>query len=273
MKRILLALLAMASFGHSAALLTGGNINQWPVSRDSSTNQLVIRSIPVDTNGNVITGTATSTITGTVKVDAQGSSIVAYQGTSPWVISPTAQFAIDNRGTSVVANVQGGNLSITSGTLTANQGTAGSAAWPMYLTQTVTVGGSINQGNGLPGLGLGWATNATGFQFLSFTVMTGITTNADSVMSLTWAASTTSGPVFYDINCSGATGVYFLPTASLTTPAGFVNNSALTGYQPCGQISQVPLEFDAGNNATLHMVAVGLSNTSASAGIQTRKRL
>lgn len=115
--------------------------------------------------------------------------------------------------------------------------------------------------------------NAAGFNFLSWTVKaTGVTPNADSVISLTWAATTTSGPVFADLQCAGATGINFIITDSATTPTGFVANSALSGYQPCGQISQVPLEVNAANTPHLHVVAVGLSNTSAAVGIVTKKR-
>lgn len=115
--------------------------------------------------------------------------------------------------------------------------------------------------------------NSGGFNFLSATVVaSGLTPNADTVTSLTWAASTTTGPLFIDLNCSGATGLGFLITNAAATPAGFVGNAALFGYQPCGQISQVPLEVNAANTPHLHAVAVTLSNTSAALGIVTKQR-
>jgi len=114
--------------------------------------------------------------------------------------------------------------------------------------------------------------NANGLNFLSFTAVTGVTTNAATTLSLTWAASTTSGPVFGDINCSGATGVYYAINASATPIAGMVANAALMGYQPCGQISQIPLEWNAANTPHAHFVATGLSGTSAAVGITTKQR-
>ncbi len=115
--------------------------------------------------------------------------------------------------------------------------------------------------------------NASGFNFLSATVVSsGVTTNADTVLSLTWAASTTTGSVFGDLNCSAMTGMYFMINNSATAFPGWVGNSALFGYQPCGQISQVPLEWNAADTPHLHAVAMGLSNTSGAFAIVTKKR-
>lgn len=118
----------------------------------------------------------------------------------------------------------------------------------------------------------GSSVNASGFNFLSATVFTGISGNAEAVLSLTWAASTTAGPVFYDLNCSGATGMNFIISNSSAAIPGFVANAALWGYQPCGQISQIPLEANAGDNPHIHAVVTGLSATTATSGIVSKKR-
>ncbi len=134
--------------------------------------------------------------------------------------------------------------------------------------------GSVNVSNTaqIPVDAKGSSVNASGFNFLSFTVATGLTTNADVAISLTWAAATTTGPVFYDLNCVGASGVYYIATNSATAPAGWTSNYFAAGFQPCGQISQIPLEFNAADNTHLHTIATGLSATSGTLGIVTRKR-
>lgn len=171
-----------------------------------------------------------------------GSTVTAYQGTNPWIVSGTVDqgnglpsatnaWKVDAIGSSVVAY-------------------AGTNPWP--ITGTV---------------------NASGFNFLSATVIaTGLTTNAATTLSLTWAASTSTGPLFADLNCAGATGMNYVISNSATAPSGFVANSALFGYQPCGQISQVPLEANAGDTPHLHSVAVTLSNTSGALGVVTKQR-
>ncbi len=115
-------------------------------------------------------------------------------------------------------------------------------------------------------------SNANGFNFLSATVLTGVSPNADSALSLTWAAGVATGPIFVDLNCSGATGMNYMITNAAATPTGFVANAALWGYQPCGQISQIPLEVNGANTPHLHVAAVTLSFTSESVGVVTKQR-
>ncbi len=151
--------------------------------------------------------------------------------------------------------------------LPTSSGIVASVALPASLTVTAYQGGSPW---GVDARGS--SVNASGFNSLSFTVLTGLTPTADTPMSLTWASSTTTGPVFYDLNCTGMTGVYFIATNSATAPAGWTSNFWVAGYQPCGQISQVPLEFNAADNTVLHTIGVGLSATSGTLGIVTKKR-
>lgn len=153
----------------------------------------------------------------------------------------------------------------TNGTVTAYQGTS-----PWSVSGVVTQGSGSAAGYGTSNP---WIVNAAGFRFLSATVKsTGLTTNADTVISLTWAASTTVGPIFVDLGCAGSTGLNFLITNAAATPSGFVANSGLFGYQPCGQISQIPLEVAAEDTPHLHAVAVTLSNTSGALGLVTKIR-
>lgn len=230
-------------------------------------------------------------------------TVTANQGTSPWVVtgnvSNTAGTAtignvgitntvnvVGQAGTATIGNVgitntvnvfnQGGNLSFTAGTATVGN---------VGITNTVNANSTLQAGTAFVGSvslsqtgqiaidAKGSSVNASGFNFLSMTVMTGITTNADVALSLTWAASTSvAAPLFVELNCSGATGVNYVITASSAVPAGWVANSALFGYQPCGQISQIPLEVNGGNTPHLHTVASVLSAASASVGVVSKQR-
>lgn len=108
---------------------------------------------------------------------------------------------------------------------------------------------------------------------LTICVLTGVTTNAVTVQSLSAAAGTsTGGPFFITVNCSGATTVDFLTWNSATVPAGYLANAAVFDQQPCGQIGQVPIEVPASNTHFM-AVAVGLSFTSATVGVKVQQRL
>ncbi len=137
---------------------------------------------------------------------------------------------------------------------------------------SVSVSQPAGVANQIPIDAKGSSVNASGFNFLSFSAMTGLTVGTDTVLSLTWAAGVSTGPVFGDVGCAGATGANFIITNSATVPAGWVANSSMSDYQPCGQISQIPLEWNAANTPHLHAVAVTLSNTSASIGISCKQR-
>lgn len=163
-------------------------------------------------------------------------------------------------------------------TITANGVYTGSLAGFKYVKLSCTaMSGSalvgIGQGNGaLPSLPI----NAAGFNFLSFTaIASGVTANAATTRSITWSAgvvTTELRPIFVDINCGGATGVNYIITNSATVPTGYVANAALSGYQPCGQISQVPLEVNPADTPHIHFVANALTGTSAAVGFVTKYR-
>ncbi len=188
-------------------------------------------------------------------------------GTTPWPTDDTTTAAIITnvlnllKGATSTAGalyvLSGGQQVATEGSLSAlsnNQLTA------LGIQQGVTSGASA------------YYVNANGFNFLSMTAFTGVSPGADSVLSLTWAASTASGPIFADLGCTGMSGLNFVITGAAATPAGWVANSYAFGYEPCGQISQVPLEVNAANNPHLHIVGIGLSATSGTVGIVTKKR-
>jgi hypothetical protein len=79
MKKILVLLLAVSSYA-GAAITTGGNINQWPVGRDSSTNELILKVNPVSSSGS-----------GNQKVDNAGTSVVAFTTSAYVYASATAE--------------------------------------------------------------------------------------------------------------------------------------------------------------------------------------
>lgn len=91
MKKLIFILSLMVGNAQAASVLTGGNINQWPVGHMSDTGQLVIKTQSVDASGSTATGSSVT------------------QGTSPWVVSGSITTA--------------GNTSLTAGT--ASIGTVG----------------------------------------------------------------------------------------------------------------------------------------------------
>lgn len=247
---LLAALLFGAQSAHAAYARVTGNIDQAPVKYNTSTGYL---TLDVDFSGLGGLSVTASMVSNTAV--AQGAA-----GSAAWPSADTKTAGILAGATSTAAPF----YVTTAGGAIATEGSV-SAISSNLLTFLGIYQGTTSGANAT-------YVNANGFNFLSATVVTGLSPSTETVTSLTWAASTTAGPVFVDINCSGMTGLDYMITNASTAVPGFVANKDVWGYQPCGQISQIPLEINAGNTPHIHMAGNTLSFTSGTVGLRTYKR-
>lgn len=98
MKKLIFILSLAATNSQAASVLTGGNINQWPVGHMSDTGQLVIKTQSVDASGNTSAGssvTVANTSSSPVPVSITNQTLTTGTGTTD-INTQRVVFATDN---------------------------------------------------------------------------------------------------------------------------------------------------------------------------------